>query len=187
MTGIEARLCKALQGLRRGRRRVVVAGISGSGGGSGHRGLMIVGLLMVRRHRRPAMAGADRMTIGAVVRKVLLKDHADRARVGASGRPAADGVRAVGADRRRERRRGGSCDASGISPRSQGLRRPHESTASARACARPRTCASLRPSAKNVGEPYAGKLHARFDVGGGRKPGPVGYAARSRRVPPTLP
>jgi transposase-like protein len=39
--------------------------------------LIIVGLLTVRQRRRPAMAGADRMTIEEVVRKVLSEDHAD--------------------------------------------------------------------------------------------------------------
>src|SRR3954470_9001830 len=38
---------------------------------------MIVGLLKVRRKEAPAMAGADRMTIEEVVRKVLLDEHAD--------------------------------------------------------------------------------------------------------------
>src|SRR5689334_3136633 len=38
---------------------------------------MIVGLLKVRRKGAPAMAGADRMTIEEVVRKVLLDEHAD--------------------------------------------------------------------------------------------------------------
>jgi hypothetical protein len=38
---------------------------------------MIVGLLKVRPGRRPAMAGADRMTIVRVVREVLLEGHAD--------------------------------------------------------------------------------------------------------------
>jgi hypothetical protein len=37
---------------------------------------MIVGLLKVRRKEAPAMAGADRMTIEEVVRKVLLDEHA---------------------------------------------------------------------------------------------------------------
>src|SRR5918994_89847 len=39
--------------------------------------LRIVGLLKVRRKEAPAMAGADRMTIEEVVRKVLLDEHAD--------------------------------------------------------------------------------------------------------------
>src|SRR4051794_1686022 len=39
--------------------------------------LMIVGLLKVRRKEAPAMAGADRMTVEEVVRKVLLDEHAD--------------------------------------------------------------------------------------------------------------
>jgi hypothetical protein len=39
--------------------------------------LIIVGLLKVRQRRRPAMAGADRMTIEQVVRRVLVEDHAD--------------------------------------------------------------------------------------------------------------
>src|SRR5215208_5948633 len=39
--------------------------------------LMIVGLLKVRRTGAPAMAGADRMTVEEVVRKVLLDEHAD--------------------------------------------------------------------------------------------------------------
>jgi hypothetical protein len=38
---------------------------------------MIVGLLTVRRKEAPAMAGADRMTIEEVVKKVLLDEHAD--------------------------------------------------------------------------------------------------------------
>jgi transposase-like protein len=38
---------------------------------------MIVGLLTVRRKEAPAMAGADRMTIEEVVRKMLLDEHAD--------------------------------------------------------------------------------------------------------------
>src|SRR4051794_2916907 len=38
---------------------------------------MIVGLLTVRRKEAPAVAGADRMTIEEVVRKVLLDEHAD--------------------------------------------------------------------------------------------------------------
>jgi putative transposase len=38
---------------------------------------MIVGLLTVRRKEAPAMAGADRMTIEEVVRKVLRDEHAD--------------------------------------------------------------------------------------------------------------
>src|SRR5436190_3195036 len=38
---------------------------------------MIVGLLRVRRKEAPAMAGAERMTIEEVVRKVLLDEHAD--------------------------------------------------------------------------------------------------------------
>src|SRR5215216_3512454 len=38
---------------------------------------MIVGLLKVRRKGAPAMAGADRMTVEEVVRKVLLDEHAD--------------------------------------------------------------------------------------------------------------
>jgi putative transposase len=38
---------------------------------------MIVGLLKVRRKEAPAMAGADRMTVEEVVRKVLLDEHAD--------------------------------------------------------------------------------------------------------------
>src|SRR5881227_3291165 len=38
---------------------------------------MIVELLTVRRKEAPAMAGADRMTIEEVVRKVLLDEHAD--------------------------------------------------------------------------------------------------------------
>ena len=39
--------------------------------------LMIVGLLTVRRGRRPAMAGGDRMTIEEVVRQVLREEHGD--------------------------------------------------------------------------------------------------------------
>ena len=39
--------------------------------------LRIVGLLKVRRKEAPAMAGADRMTIEEVVKKVLLDKHAD--------------------------------------------------------------------------------------------------------------
>jgi putative transposase len=39
--------------------------------------LRIVGLLTVRRKEAPAMAGADRMTIEEVVKKVLLDEHAD--------------------------------------------------------------------------------------------------------------
>ena len=39
--------------------------------------LMIVGLLTVRRKEAPAMAGADRMTVEEVVRKVLADQHAD--------------------------------------------------------------------------------------------------------------
>jgi hypothetical protein len=39
--------------------------------------LRIVGLLKVRRKEAPAMAGADRMTIEEVVKKVLLDEHAD--------------------------------------------------------------------------------------------------------------
>src|SRR2546423_12289590 len=38
---------------------------------------MIVGLLKVRRKEAPAMAGADRMTIEEVVKRVLLEEHAD--------------------------------------------------------------------------------------------------------------
>src|SRR3954469_8980196 len=39
---------------------------------------MIVGLLKVRQSKgAPAMAGADRMTIEEVVKKVLLDEHAD--------------------------------------------------------------------------------------------------------------
>src|SRR4029079_15398959 len=38
---------------------------------------MIVGLLTVRRKEAPAMAGADRMTIEEVVKRVLLDEHAD--------------------------------------------------------------------------------------------------------------
>jgi hypothetical protein len=38
---------------------------------------MIVGLLKVRRKDAPAMAGADRMTVEEVIRKVLLDEHAD--------------------------------------------------------------------------------------------------------------
>ena len=51
--------------------------------------LMIVGLLTVRRKEAPAMAGADRMTIEEVVRKVLLDEHADVIR---------EAVEAVGAE-----------------------------------------------------------------------------------------
>jgi hypothetical protein len=43
------------------------------------------------------------------------------------------------------------------------------------------------PPVKNVGEPCAGEPHARFDVGGGRKPGQSARPARPRRLPPTLP
>jgi transposase-like protein len=39
--------------------------------------LMIVGLLTVRRKEAPAMAGAERMTVDEVVKKVLLDEHAD--------------------------------------------------------------------------------------------------------------
>src|SRR5881227_3839292 len=38
---------------------------------------MIVELLTVRRKEAPAVAGADRMTIEEIVRKVLLDEHAD--------------------------------------------------------------------------------------------------------------
>jgi len=51
-----------------------------------------------------------------------------------------------------------------------------------RPCDRDAEC----PPVKNVGEPCAGKSHARFDVGGGGNR-PVGYAVRPRRLPPTLP
>jgi putative transposase len=50
---------------------------------------MIVGLLKVRRKEAPAMAGADRMTVEEVVRKVLLDEHADVIR---------DAARAVAAE-----------------------------------------------------------------------------------------
>ncbi|MBV9165449.1 MAG: hypothetical protein JO342_04785 [Solirubrobacterales bacterium] len=43
------------------------------------------------------------------------------------------------------------------------------------------------PPVKNAGEPCAGKAHAQFDVGGGRKPGQSAKNARPRRLPPTLP
>jgi len=56
--------------------------------------LMIVGLLRVRRRGR-RVAGADRMTIEEIVRKVLLDEHAGGGRV--------DGARGVRADRRRAR------------------------------------------------------------------------------------
>jgi hypothetical protein len=39
--------------------------------------LMLVGLLTVRRREAPAMAGADRMQVEEVVRKVLVDEHAD--------------------------------------------------------------------------------------------------------------
>jgi putative transposase len=55
----------------------LVAGISGLEVVPATAALMIVGLLKVRRRRRPAMAGMDRMTIEEVVRKVLLEDRAD--------------------------------------------------------------------------------------------------------------
>src|SRR3954447_14982176 len=38
---------------------------------------MIVGVLTLRRREAPAMAGAQRMTIEEVVRKVLRDEHAD--------------------------------------------------------------------------------------------------------------
>src|SRR5688500_11151557 len=38
---------------------------------------MLVGLLTVRRKEAPAMAGADRMAIEEVGRKVLIDEHAD--------------------------------------------------------------------------------------------------------------
>jgi hypothetical protein len=55
----------------------LVAGISSPEVVPATPALMIVGLLKVRRRRRPAMAGADRMTIEQVVRQVLTEDHAD--------------------------------------------------------------------------------------------------------------
>jgi hypothetical protein len=43
---------------------------------------MLVGLLTVRRREAPAMAGADRMQVEEVVRRVLVDAHADVLRVG---------------------------------------------------------------------------------------------------------
>ncbi len=54
--------------------------------------LILVGLLTTRRERRRRVAGADRMTIEEVVRKVLLDEHADVIR------EAVRAVRAVAAE-----------------------------------------------------------------------------------------
>src|SRR3954469_4853668 len=68
---------------------------------------MIVGLLRVRRKEAPAMAGADRMTIQEVAKKVLLDEHADVIREAvkavAAGMMELEGAELIGA-RHGERR-----------------------------------------------------------------------------------